>query len=857
MSGRITRLASTLTAFALTGAFVVAGVTQSAAAPKDPAPSERQPVTPTVATVPATGLAARSAPPGAPPGTVVLAQAERAGGPVFHLFGAEWQSRSDGVKLQGRTRNGAGDWSSWVDLEAEEGGDGPEASKDSRVAAPYWSGEATSVEVRAVGAPDASIQGLQAVLVTTSATPEDASLLGISARSTVSGVPQPSIISRAAWGADESLLNRNGADCVPPKYDQTVKAAVIHHTEGSNSYTAAQSASIVRGIYSYHVVSRGWCDIGYNFLIDKYGQIFEGRHGGITMPVHGAHATLWNTNTVGVSFMMNSMTEAPTQASLNASYELLAWKLGSNYRNPQGTTTLVGKTQPVIFGHGDVMPTDCPGTHIRAHLPQLRVNVAATMRGNEKTPLYELWASQGGDNGPLGPVHELERNLANGRTVGFVKGSGWMRPDRQVFWLGEQLTAQYLKAGGPTGTLGWPTSSQRTIAPGVYQATFSNGTTLTWPTEPPAVGFAGPATYTPVAPARLMDTRASGSMSPNGTVAMPVAGQATIPPDAVAAVLNVTVTNPRSGGYLSAYPTGVAQPNVSNLNFVPGQTVPNLVTVKLGSQGRVTFLNASGGASDVVVDVAGYYTAKPPSNGGAMVALNPTRILDTRGRAQIPAGGEQDLKVTGSGVTNDARAAMLNLTVISPAQGGYLSAYPAEQKAPNASNVNFVPGQTAANLSVVKVSADGKVRLRNASSAPIDVAVDVTGYVSGSGAGGGFRAADTPVRVLDSREGNGLTQVVGPNSSFTLKVRGRAGVPADQGSAMVLNLTATQAQASGYITVYPTGGAAPATSNLNLVPGRTVSNQVVVKVGADGTITFRNTSPGAVHLIADLQGYVV
>ena len=82
-------------------------------------------------------------------------------------------------------------------------------------------------------------------------------------------------------------------------------------------------------------------------------------------------------------------------------------------------------------------------------------------------------------------------------------------------------------------------------------------------------------------------------------------------------------------------------------------------------------------------------------------------------------------------------------------------------------------------------------------------------------------------------------------------------MPADQGSAMVLNLTATQAQASGYITVYPTGGAAPATSNLNLVPGRTVSNQVVVKVGADGTITFRNTSPGAVHLIADLQGYVV
>lgn len=852
---RTSRL-SCLTAAVLAGALTLTAPAAAAPLPQAPGPTERQPVSPVISTVPAAPtVSARSASADVPPGTVVLAEAVRSGGDTFQLVGAEWQSRSEGVTVQSRTRNGSGDWSPWSTLDTEQAADQDPGARDDRVTAPYWSGDATSVEVRAVGAPGASVQGLQAVLVTSPTTPEDASLLGVSARSTVSGVPQPSIISRAGWGADESLLSLNGADCVPGSYDQTVKAAVIHHTEGTNTYTAKQSASIVRGIYAYHVKSRGWCDIGYNFLVDKYGQIFEGRHGGITKPVHGAHATQWNTNTVGVSFMMNSMTEAPTQAALNASYELLAWKLGSSYRDPLGTVTLAGKTLPVIFGHGDVMATDCPGTHLRAFLPQLRQNVAATMRGNEKSPLYELWGSQGGDAGPLGPVYEVERNLAGGRTVDFLKGSGWMRPDRQTFWLGEKLTAKYLQAGGPGGSLGWPTSSQTTVN-GVLRATFTNGT-LTWSSEPAPVTFADPATYTPLTPTRLMDTRASGSMIPNGTVAMPVAGQAGVPGDAVAAVLNVTVTGPRAGGYLSAYPAGQPAPTVSNLNFTPGQTVPNLVTVRLGEQGRVSFLNASTGASDVVVDVAGYYTAGSPTNGGAVVATTPTRLLDTRGSARVPAGGEQELKVTGSVVADGARAALLNLTVVSPAQGGYLTAYPAGEAAPTASNVNFVAGQTAANLSLVKVGTDGRVRLRNGSADPVDVVVDAFGYVSGSGAGGGFRAANTPVRVLDTRDGLGFSGAVGPNRTVTLKVRGRAGVDPQQGSAAVLNLTATGAQSAGYVTAYPTGQNAPTASNLNLVPGRTVTNQVVVKVGDDGTVTFRNTSLGTVHLIADLQGYVV
>jgi hypothetical protein len=125
---------------------------------------------------------------------------------------------------------------------------------------------------------------------------------------------------------------------------------------------------------------------------------------------------------MGVSFMMNTMTVQPSDASMSSAVSLLAWKLAGYYRDPEGRLTLAGVALPVIFGHGDVMATDCPGTYLRARLQELRDRTLAAMGGRQQTPLYNLWAAAGGDASAFGPVTQLERTVGNGRAVTFQFG---------------------------------------------------------------------------------------------------------------------------------------------------------------------------------------------------------------------------------------------------------------------------------------------------------------------------------------------------------------------------------------------------------------------------------------------------
>jgi len=412
----------------------------------------------------------------------VLAEVPASVTETFNLVGASWTKLSGQVTLQVQTKSASG-WSAWTDLSTEDSAGASDtipATGANSVADPLFVGDSTGVALRALGGAGASIAGLSAKTVTSPAVADDAQLATVSAQSiSPVGVPQPSIISRAGWGADESLRTT----CSNGTYDTTIKAAVIHHTAGSNNYTAAQSASIVRGIYVYHVQANGWCDIGYNFLVDKYGQIFEGRFGGIELPVHGAHAGSWNTNTMGVSFMMNTVTVQPSEESMTAASSLLAWKLAGYYRDPEGSTTLAGVNLRVIFGHGEVMATDCPGTYLRARLQELRDRTVAAIAGREATPLYNMWAAAGGDSSSYGLVTHLERAVAGGRAVNFENGGLYERPDGQFFSLGGGLDGKYRAAGGPTGSLGWPTSSQTVLVVGVYTATFEHGS-LIYPESP-------------------------------------------------------------------------------------------------------------------------------------------------------------------------------------------------------------------------------------------------------------------------------------------------------------------------------------------------------------------------------------
>ena len=174
-----------------------------------------------------------------------------------------------------------------------------------------------------------------------------------------------------------------------PYYASAVRFAVVHHTAGTNSYSASESAAIVRGIERYHVLANGWNDIGYNFLVDKYGQVFEGRGGGITKNVVGAHAEGFNTGSTGVAVIGNYESQAISPAARTALVKLLAWRLDVAHVNPLGKLTWTSGGNPrypagtkvrlrAVSGHRDTGPTSCPGGSLYAQLPGIASGVAAT-----------------------------------------------------------------------------------------------------------------------------------------------------------------------------------------------------------------------------------------------------------------------------------------------------------------------------------------------------------------------------------------------------------------------------------------------------------------------------------------------
>jgi N-acetylmuramoyl-L-alanine amidase-like protein len=291
---------------------------------------------------------------------------------VFELVGLHWRGPGS-VKY--RTRNLAGRWSAWRFFSDEDAlpDRGPEARATWgwRVASPFWTGPSNGIQYRTVG----RVFRLRAYFVRS---PRQ--------RSPVKRVhlaDAPEIVPRVGWHADESI--RRGG----PYYADAVHLAIVHHTAGSNSYTRAQSASIVRAIELYHVKGNGWNDIGYNFLVDKYGQIFEGRYGGMTRPVVGAHAQGFNSGSVGISVIGDYGSTSITPAARAAVISLIAWRLDLAHVDPASRVVRVSAGNPrypagravtlrAISGHRDVYPTSCPGASLYAQLPSLRVAVAAT-----------------------------------------------------------------------------------------------------------------------------------------------------------------------------------------------------------------------------------------------------------------------------------------------------------------------------------------------------------------------------------------------------------------------------------------------------------------------------------------------
>ncbi len=189
----------------------------------------------------------------------------------------------------------------------------------------------------------------------------------------------PNVVTRAGWGANE------GARCKSPTYNDRVKAMTLHHTAGSNNYSPAQAAAQMRGIYKYHAQTLGWCDIGYNVLVDKYGTIYEGRYGGLDKAVEGAHAGGFNTNTWGISMIGDYENSQPPQVMLDSVAKIAGWKAAKSGFDPMGKSTHYSKGSdytrysygtPVtlnnFFGHNDVGNTSCPGRYVINQWPAIR-----------------------------------------------------------------------------------------------------------------------------------------------------------------------------------------------------------------------------------------------------------------------------------------------------------------------------------------------------------------------------------------------------------------------------------------------------------------------------------------------------
>ncbi|MCL7380602.1 N-acetylmuramoyl-L-alanine amidase [Streptomyces sp. 35G-GA-8] len=352
----------------------------------------------------------------------------------FSLLGVVWDDADAELRgtVQVRTRaTGSHLWSDWQDLEThnqEHGADLGTRERDSGhtrgSTAPLWVGGSDGVELRVRAAEEDGSglahtplpHGLRLELIDPGEDPQDDGepvpgtaispegggdwpapedapptlpragtppVLPDSARS--NAAPRPRIVSRKGWGADERLREKQLG------YSRTVKVAFVHHSATGNNYSCKQAPSVLRGIYRYHVKSSGWRDIGYNFAIDKCGNIYEGRAGGVARPVRGAHTLGFNANSVGIAVLGTYGGTNPRAAATTAVAKLSAWKLGLHGINARGKVTLTsggsgkyGKGRKVrlnaISGHRDGFSTDCPGNRLYGKLSAVRTSAGGYQR---------------------------------------------------------------------------------------------------------------------------------------------------------------------------------------------------------------------------------------------------------------------------------------------------------------------------------------------------------------------------------------------------------------------------------------------------------------------------------------------
>ncbi|HEY5143047.1 MAG TPA: N-acetylmuramoyl-L-alanine amidase [Solirubrobacteraceae bacterium] len=377
---------------------------------------------------------------------------------AFVLLGIR-DPRGLGVGIDVRARRAGGRWSRWVHLHAH-GDHAPDGAGPDRATDPVWTGPADELQLRAARRPTGAVR---VALVSIPAAAR--ALVGAHAAAAVHGAQvggQPAIVPRTAWGGDRVIPRAT------PSLG-TVEIGVVHHTENANTYAPGESAAIVLAIAQYHRDVKGWNDIGYNFLVDRFGTIFEGRAGGVTLPVIGAHAQGFNRLSTGVSVIGSFMDVQAPQPAVAAVARLLAWKLPLHGSPVTGRITVASGggaltqwkygtnvTLERICGHRDVDSTDCPGTQFYAQLPALRTLTASEAQPIAVNPTVSLGGPPavafGGQARFTGVLTDAAKVPLAGQAVRIEKqapGGGWKAIARGVTGTdgGFALSAAWTRPG--------------------------------------------------------------------------------------------------------------------------------------------------------------------------------------------------------------------------------------------------------------------------------------------------------------------------------------------------------------------------------------------------------------------------
>jgi len=379
----------------------------------------------------------------------------------FNLVGVHWRGPG---RVFFRTRGSRG-WSAWHEAEAEaedlpdRGTDEARRMRSWRVGNPWWTDTAERIQVRTRGV----VSRVRAHFVWS---PEEPIL-----ERSLQIAGSPKIIMRRSWGANERIRRDN------PDFAQRLLSTVVHHTAGAGPASPAQSAAIVRGIQTYHVLGNGWDDIGYNFLVDRFGQIFEGRYGGVERNVIGAHAQGFNTGTVGIAVIGTYNGSGPSAAARDAISRLIAWRLDVAHLYPlsRNLTTSNGnprfrKGLPVwlrgVSGHRDTGFTSCPGTGLYGQLGSIGRRAGAMGLPKLYTPEVEgtlggLVSFSAKLSSPLGwsvsvfdaAGHPVDVGTGVGSTVAWTWDARFVPPGQYTY----RISAANVRPA--IGTIGKPSAS--------------------------------------------------------------------------------------------------------------------------------------------------------------------------------------------------------------------------------------------------------------------------------------------------------------------------------------------------------------------------------------------------------------